>query len=661
MSIERFLDSWRYAVKDRSVEEIVFRVRVWRAPRDAETATQLLCDRPVAWGMQVPSPLDLIHLYQREPGSNYLADMLSVFPGHSVEERLSNYLVKTEHYPCRRDPPDAAAKKRAAAQKRLRQKKLEKERLMKQKRKRTKESQGGEEDNEPGTNPDTARSEVVEDEEQDSENPIPLFEPVIAHLFTRTEDESYDNVDEFVSEVIPAQQITPLHLLHLLGNANRQPGVQSNSTREESLGDISSSGRKMFLMWSIGATESTPPVDDAHLATFRWQGSEQVILQCQRIADSVFVSKPSLNELHTLAVGYDWIITYQVDVLESISALHLGTGRTDPRTLLMPERLEEKAPTAEEPSRDDNDDAGADLKPRTQSAHRRTATPQTHDDIQKSKMALLQHAVNIYDSKAQPKGSSVEPSDSFGRRRDRAQPGGTFTAAPARTHSRQHHFVTVNFTDGVEHDNAFVRCHWIVPPGVLIDEEINQKTGIVHRDVVSSQIAIASRFINHEYNFVTRHIFNVPTECHIIKDNQDPRAVRLVIEVLGCGETGGHHTLHGYGVVTLTEVCGMRTRTIDLWRPSSHGKEDLKELFIGGSTGLVSMEEVGIPYVRRQGQNAYLLDQLAEGAVDSQEQLSFAVNSRAGLITESLGSVDISVMSIMQSRPTGIDAVGRPL
>jgi hypothetical protein len=241
-----------------------------------------------------------------------------------------------------------------------------------------------------------------------------------------------------------------------------------------------------------------------------------------------------------------------------------------------------------------------------------------------------------------------------------------FTASPPPGTIRAHFLLTIDSVTGVEHDACFVRFVWSLPlAGVTIDVEGNRRAGL--RTVLgsTSQTALASRYLDEDYRYVTRHTINMPVELHCLCEVNAPGTPRLLVEVYSGGDGCGPQTLEGYGLITCAPIPGRRVYSTDLWRPTVTGEEAVRRVFLGGSPSLVDAEEtVGLPYgiharagrAAEAGVRAAHAASVARGAAPVAHELerrvlqatSVMASSRAGLMTESTGSVQVTLQCIVQ-------------
>jgi hypothetical protein len=471
--------------------------------------------------------------------------------------------------------------------------------------------------------------------EKPDEDPVPA--DTTAHIFTRSEQDGFFNAEELVSEVDPAQPPTALAIREVCGSApgvsetraNANPASDENAPsptgtdnvkrkKQKSKGpsaDAALVAAKLRDRFFVLLADGSPQFYDQRTPT--WQGTERVLVTFREIGDGQFIAKPSLDEDHVLSADDQFIVSYRIAIAGHQPSQALA-GSTTPRS-----------------------------RARTELATRSTADLQLHSealDLQKRSTILRQLVASTGHIPATGKtavGSDTEP---------------TFTLPPSNPQQhRVHFFGTVEKIRGLDHSYVFLKCEFVLPlAGFQLDSDVNRKCGVSTRHEIVSQTACASRFIDIDEIHMTMHQFNLPFELHGIMDVVTPVTPRMVVSAWSA-DGDGRQSLLGYGLITLSPVPGRRHCTVEMWKPSLHGRETLRSLFVGGSVSLVDAEDAAVPYKRRMDNLLAVADEVD---VRSQ-QASLATNSRAGLLSESAGTLTINWMCAVQQRHTTQGAMAR--
>eukprot|EP00672_Neobodo_designis_P007057 CAMPEP_0174869018 /NCGR_PEP_ID=MMETSP1114-20130205/67102_1 /TAXON_ID=312471 /ORGANISM="Neobodo designis, Strain CCAP 1951/1" /LENGTH=615 /DNA_ID=CAMNT_0016104251 /DNA_START=42 /DNA_END=1885 /DNA_ORIENTATION=- len=599
--LERFLDPYFYVSKRELVSHLTFEVTMWRARVQDEESRQLCATQNIRWGERRPGPRDLCNMAKDSRHDDTIYSFLSTHQGNTAHDRLEQWLTAPYH-----DLP------------------------------------------------------AMENPEADA-----ISATTTLHVFTRTEQDGFVNADELECEVHPPMEPTPLALLEVYGspemvqartgNAGASgkptpgtaatPGAQAGAdtadpaspataaagganggaagpgtspdvsgVSDQPAGGVNNRRDRFYILAAEGAATfkaDTPPA---------WRGREMVLTTLQELSDGQFIAKPSLGETHVLKVDDEFVVSYRV-------------------SLVGHEHHDVHRPVDEEPANRSFVNAAA-------LASRSIATKSTVPPELQSEALEKQRRVTILRQLVATTGHI--PRSSAGPSVDTdADAVAKFTLPPpSSARQRVHFFGTVESSEGLEHTSAFLKLEFVLPiSGFEIDADVNRKSGVAFRPELVSQTAVACRYRTPENIYVTGHHFNMPFELHGIADLPTPVVPRVVVSAWS-QESESRQALLGYGVLTLAPQPGMHRKTIDLWHPTLYGRETLRSVFVGGSVSLVDAESAAIPYEQRVSN----LRALAEEVDITSQSASLAVNSRAGMMSKSQGSITVQWMCATQKR-----------
>ena len=615
--LERFLDPYFYVSKRELVSNLSFDVTMWRARVQDEETRQLCAQQRIRWGDRRPGPRTLCSNAADPKHQDTIFSYLSSHTGNTAHDRLEQWLQAPYH-----DLP------------------------------------------------------VMERPDADEITGAPIL-----HVFTQTEQDGFVNRDEVdIPETVPPpEHPTPLAINEVYGSMQRyhqimggrnqqqqpvgglvtadraaagaaaagtdaegnptSPGAaggdaQANANAASGSGQVALSpagedsgvsagdslggdnGRDRFYIMAADGTAAfradAPP---------SWRGRELVLMTLQELSDGQFIAKPSLGETHVLSVDNEYAVSYRISLVGyEHHEVHRPQGDEAPsnRSFISAAALASKSITAKST-------IPLELQSEALEKQRRVT-------ILRQLVATTGH---IPRSAA---GPSVDTD---------ADAAPKFTLPPSSaTRQRLHYFGTVESSLGLEHTVVFLKLEFVLPiKGFEIDADVNRKSGVAHRPELVSQAAVACRFLDTDNVYVTGHHFNMPWELHGIADDPTPVTPRLVVSAWS-QESESRQSLLGYGVLTLPPNAGQHTQTIPLWRPTMHGSETLRSYYVGGSVSLVEAEDAAIPYEQRVSN----LRALAEEVDMESQTASLGLNSRAGLMSESGGSIDVTWMCAKQKR-----------
>jgi hypothetical protein len=465
----------------------------------------------------------------------------------------------------------------------------------------------------------------MEDQEID-----PVTVHTVPHIFTRNEQDGFVNEEELRSETFPEYEPTPLALREICGAAQRdnktavQAGADSGAGARGAddtpivKGTTDSKRNRFYIVLADGQAQmhaDRPP---------RWEGTESVLVTLQETSDGQFVAKPSLGEDHVLTGDDDRVVTYRVSI---VGHSHHELQRPDDVSGSMSAVKVKEALTAADKLERRNKPAELRLESEALEQERRST-------VLRQLVATTGHiATSTAGAEARAAGGNQTP----------------FTPPPeSALDQRVHLFGTVESTTGFESTLLFLRLEYVLPlDGFVMDDDVNRQCGVVHRHELCSQTACAMRMCDENDIYFTQHHFNMPFELHGIVPITTPAAPRLVVSAWAA-EGDACQSLQGYGFVTLSAIPGRVSQTVHMWKPTMHGRETLRSIFVGGSTSLVHAEDVVIPYRRRLDN----LRALVEDNAPSLFQASLGGNSRAGLMSESVGTMAVNWMCSTQQRPS---------
>ena len=654
--MERFLDSWQYAIKGTPIDAMMFDIAVYRAPvlggKDAATgqhAPPVAHRRFIPWGQKVFSPHEVAQMYNsvhsaQGAGSraeDQLRRLLEPFAGDDMQAKMRSFLQQNRDRDGGVTLPQQQQQAAIAAQ----------------------------------------SADASAAAQQGQAVPPPAF----FHIFTRAPAEGFMHPADLDSETLPAEPPTALamNILGLQSGTDADDnGISAKSSSSSSSTSAStfvplrtgaantpvptaSREHSMFVMLAVG-TASQPAQGAAAPgapARFEWRGTEHVLLQIVRMPDGTLITRPSLADVHVLGVDESAVTSFVVNVAQdqngNIAVVdEAGRHLASRGSVLVDANLDDLAADGSGGgggrARRGNSGGGSghdkrwlsvkkdivqrgvvlEMAKRAQSPH----APDSAGNVGTLKM--LRQAIGVHDppraaaapahalaastaalsATAGKSGADIFAASTTAKRAHHdvvptiapaggfdANGGGaasaasatpTFTPPPAQGTHRVHFFVTLECVLGVEREAVFARCTWLFPPaGVALDTANNRKSGVRELMQFTTQTAFASRHVDENYNHVTRHTLNVPIEMHCVMAEVTPGAPRLVLEVFSGGDGHGHQTLEGYALLTCSPVPGMQNHLlVDMWRPRMSGFEQMKAFFVGGSAALVDREAAALPY-----------------------------------------------------------------
>jgi hypothetical protein len=474
-------------------------------------------------------------------------------------------------------------------------------------------------------------------------------------LFTRPPVENFVDLAEETNVVEPPQPVTPLTIMEL----RSKQGSAIPSTKMYiclGLGTIHPPLSHTAVRVGGVSVVQEGPINDVPLNGMSWVGGEVVLCALDMVGENELHCKPRPGKEHVCHVDASYVYSFRMelcstDPTEDLNVTASGGGtfrsavlaRTFANLLQETLRASRKLDSAVM-RQTERDDAEKRQLLRQAIMNRMTRSQRSSSHGYDSAGGVIGRSPSGSRG-VTPRGPHAVPLSARSRAQvTKTMSNGVVTSAvmpngvvftpfsPYEGHTRLHIMGHIETTKDVIADSLFVRYQFVLPDGCTEDSEINTLAGLnpnYATTPVTSQLTFASLIKDQDYNYKTRHVFNLPFELHVTMPVLSPSPVRLVMAFFSKGSGGSHHqSVAGYTQITIPVHSGHHEMEGLLWRPKLSAYEYLKSMFIGGAPQLADeREDVAIP--------AHVMN---------------GYSSRLGLQTESTGSAQVNLMVISHSK-----------